>query len=269
MTDHLSDAALAAYSSGQLAPDEAASWTADVHLEGCGACRTRLGAHASPPLLALLGDARESILHEARTGPAPRRGGRWRRWALHWADWSVLSWVVTAGAAILAATLLDRFYLAATGRPSVVLLLAPVAPLFGLTVAWSRRFDPSWESVAGTARAGLDLLLRRTLVVLGTVLPLLAAAGSMIGTAPALWLLPCLAFTAATLLLGGRIGVGRAAVILAGGWLLLVAGPSLITMHHSAAVETGAWPGWAVAAAVLSAVAVLRAGDHRRLASRN
>ncbi|WP_327001434.1 zf-HC2 domain-containing protein [Dactylosporangium sp. NBC_01737] len=214
MTAHVAPSALAAYAAGDLGPDNAASWTVEVHLEGCAQCRERLGALATPPLRALLGDAREAILQQARTGPQPVPPRRFRRWYLRWADWSVLGWAAMTCTAILAAVLLDRNF---HDRPSAVLLLAPVAPLAGLAVAWSRRTNPSWEVIAGTARAGLELLLRRTLAVLAMVLPLLAVAGLALGRNPALWLLPCLTFTAATLLLGSRIGVPLAAAVLGGG----------------------------------------------------
>jgi len=151
----------------------------------------------------------------------------------------------------------------------VVLLLAPVAPLAGLTIAWSRHADPAWETIAGTSRAGVDLLLRRTVVVLAVVFPLLAATGWRLGTNPALWLLPCLAFTAATLLLGGLIGVSRAAVVLGGAWVLAVAAPALIAVELPVLVRPESLPGWGVAAAVLAGLALLRAGDHVRLTSWN
>ena len=89
-----------------------------------------------------------------------------------------------------------------------MLLLAPLAPLPGVAVAWSRRADPAWELIAGTPSAGLTMLLRRTAVVLVLVIPVLAAFGASVHRAnPALMLLPCLAFTAATLLLGSFVGV--------------------------------------------------------------
>jgi hypothetical protein len=191
---------------------------------------------------------------------------RLRRWSLRWTDWSLLGWAAMTCTAVLAAVLLDRSY---PDRPSVVLLLAPVAPLAGLAVAWSRRANPAWEVIAGTARAGLELLLRRTLAVLAMVLPLLAVAGLALGRNPALWLLPCLTFTAATLLLGSRIGVPPAAGVLGGGWLAVAAAASfadratLTAAPAEALIRAETMPGWAAAAAVLALLTVLRA-DHLR-----
>jgi hypothetical protein len=146
-----------------------------------------------------------------------------------------------------------------------VLLLAPVTPLSGLAVAWSRHSDPAWETIAGTARAGLELMLRRTLLVLATVLPVLAVAGWFLGTSPALWLLPSVTFTSAALLLGGWIGVTRAAAMLGGGWLVAVAAPAWVTLRLPAAVAPDSVPLWAAAAVICTGLAVLRADDYRRL----
>jgi hypothetical protein len=268
MTAHVPAAALAAYAAGEIGPDNAASWTVEVHLEGCAACREQLGGLTGPPLRALLGDAREAILEQARTGPRPVPRRQFRRWFLHWTDWSMLAWIAMACSAILAAFQLDRTF---PDRPSTVLLLAPVAPLAGLAVAWSRRANPAWEMLAGTARAGLELLLRRTLVILATVVPLLAGAGLALDRNPALWLLPCLTFTAATLLLGSRIGVPPAAAILGGGWLAAVSvvsfadghGPTLTAAPAETLMRAETMPGWAAAALVLTLLTLLRADDLR------
>ena len=162
------------------------------------------------------------------------------------------------------AVLLDRTF---PHLPSLVLLLAPVAPLAGMVVTWSRRTDPAWETIAGTARAGLELLLRRTLVILVTVLPPLAIAGWYLGQSPARWLLPSLTLTATTLLLGGRIGVARAATLLGIGWLAIVAVPAIVTTRLPMLIQPGSQRGWAAAAVIVTALALLRANDHRRIDS--
>ncbi|MGK5682893.1 zf-HC2 domain-containing protein [Actinoplanes sp. URMC 104] len=260
MTDHIPAASLAAYTAGDPHQDPAAVWAIEVHLEGCAGCRGLLAAQAAPPLRALLDDVQVRLDKGVRSGPAPVRRRAWRRRAHRWAVWSVIPWTVTVLGAVLAAFLLDREF---PERPSLVLLLAPVAPLAGLAISWSRRADPAWEITSGTARAGLELLLRRTVVVLATVLPPLAVAGWRLGMSPALWLLPSLAFTAATLLLGGLVGVSRAAAVLAGGWLLAVALPAIATSNPPAVIAPSTMPVWAVAALTGAVLAGLRAGDHR------
>ncbi|MBM2619649.1 zf-HC2 domain-containing protein [Actinoplanes sp. LDG1-06] len=261
MTNHIPAASLAAYTTGDPALDDTAVWTIEVHLENCPDCRAQLAAVAPEPLTALLDDVQVMIDRGVRTGPEPVRRRAWRRLAHRWAMWSLIPWLVTIVAAVLAAFALDRSF---PERPSLVLLLAPVAPLAGMASAWSRRTDPGWEITAGTSRAGLELLLRRTAVILAVVLPPLALAGWRLGTTPALWLLPALTFTAATLLLGGRIGVVRAAAVLGGSWFLVVVAPALVTADMPALIEPSSTPGWVVAAVVGAALAIWRVDDHRR-----
>ncbi|GID31718.1 zf-HC2 domain-containing protein [Paractinoplanes brasiliensis] len=265
MSTHLPAGSLAAYAAGDPALDDTALWTIEVHLENCADCRAHLADLVPPPLTALLDEVQVMIDRGVRTGPEPDPGSAWRRLAHRWVAWEVLPWLVTICAAVVAAFALDRTF---PQRPSMVLLLAPVAPLAGMLVAWSRRTDPGWEIVAGTARAGLELLLRRTTVILAVVLPPLALAGWSLRMSPALWLLPALTFTAATLLLGGRIGVVPAASILSGAWFLAVVTPAVVTSDIPVLIEPASAPGWAVAAVAGTALAIWRAGDHRRVTPR-
>jgi hypothetical protein len=255
MTSHASTASLTAYAAGDPALDDTTAWAVEAHLEGCAACRARLADLPSPGLPSLLEDVQVRIDRGVRQGPQPTRRHAWRRRAHRWSAWAFLPWAGLTFAAVLTAFLLDRAF---PERPSLVLLLAPVAPLAGLAVAWSQRSDPAWEVVAGTARAGFELLLRRTLVVLATVIPPLALAGSYLGTSPARWLLPCLTFTAMTLLLGGRIGVARAAAVLAGAWLLVVAAPAILTARLPVLIQPASLPGWLAVTVVVTVLALLR-----------
>jgi hypothetical protein len=261
VTSHVSAASLAAYAAGDPALGDATAWAVEAHLEGCAGCRATLADLPSPGLHDLLEDVQVRIDRGVRNGPQPTRKRAWRRRAHRWSTWALLPWAVLTVVAVFAAFLLDRAF---PERPSLVLLLAPVAPLAGLAVAWSRRSDPAWEIIAGTARAGFELLLRRTLVVLAGVIPPLALAGWYLGESPALWLLPCLTFTATTLLLGGRIGVARAAAALGGAWLVVVAAPAVLTERLPVLIRPESLPGWLAAAVILTVLAVLRAGDHRR-----
>ena len=266
MTAHVSAEVLAQYAGRELGVDDASTWPVEAHLESCAECRGRLARLTPASVLTMLEDTRAGILASAANGPRPARRRRVRRLAHRWTTWPTLSWAVMTATAIAAAFLLDRAFPA---RPSLVLLLAPVAPLAGLAIAWSRHGDPAWETIAGTSRAGVDLLLRRTVFVLALVLAPLAVAGWRLGTEPALWLVPCLAFTSATLLLGGLIGVGRAAASLGGAWVLAVVAPALVAVRLPVFVQAGSVPGWTTAAVVLTGLALLRAGDHRRLTSWN
>jgi len=266
MTAHVPAGTLAAYAAGELGTDDAMAWPVEAHLETCPQCQQQLAGLVPAPVRDILAEARTAVLAQARNGPRPVRRRRLRRLSHRWASWSVLPWALVTLLAITAAFLLDDAF---ATRSSLVLLLAPVAPLSGLALAWSRRWDPAWETVSGTARAGVELLLRRTVVVLATVLPLLAVVGWRLGANPALWLLPCLTFTAAALLLGGLIGVSRAAALLGGGWLLAVVLPALVTVRPPVLVQPESLRGWAGAAVALAVLALLRAGDHRNHTSWN
>jgi hypothetical protein len=146
--------------------------------------------------------------------------------------------------------------------PSLALLLAPIAPVACVAAAWARGIDPAHELVAATPRSGLHLVLRRTLAVLVVVIPLLAVTT---WTSPLRWLLPCLAFTVATLALGGFVGVRRAATGLTTAWAALVIGPSLVTAETPLVLEPAALGIWAAALAAGAAVVRLRADVYLRL----
>ncbi|WP_430782852.1 zf-HC2 domain-containing protein [Actinoplanes sp. G11-F43] len=264
MTTHVSNGSLTAYAGGDL--DEVTAWAVEAHLESCPDCLARLTDAAPADLRDLLDGAKQRIDTGVLDGPVPVRRSRWRRLAWHGASWSLPPVAAVTVLAVAAAFLLERVF---PNRPSLVLLFAPVAPLAGLGFAWSRHSDRSWEVVAGTARAGLELLLRRTVAVLLGVLPPLAVAGWSLDREPALWLLPCLTFTAATVLLGSLIGVSRAAAVLGGGWLLAVAAPAVAAAATPVLLQPASTPGWAIAALIITALVPLRSGALARVDSWN
>ncbi|GAA3384008.1 zf-HC2 domain-containing protein [Cryptosporangium minutisporangium] len=261
MTTHPNSALIARYATGGDALDEATVWALEAHLESCPGCREALGGAVGADTRTLLDRIAGEIADGITSGPVPVRRRRVfvRRTGV---TARVLPWLATAAALMLAAVALERAF---TSLPSLVLLLAPVTPLLPVAAAWSRRSDPAWELLAASPRAGLGLLLRRTLTVLAAVLPVLAVAGWWTGHAPALWLLPCVAFTAGSLALGGVTGVDRAALALAGLWSVAVVAPSLIAARLPAVLETDSWPVWTVLTAALLLVVGVRSDGYRRL----
>ncbi|MBF9130673.1 zf-HC2 domain-containing protein [Plantactinospora sp. S1510] len=259
MTTHPTSALISRYAVGAADVDDATVWAVEAHLESCAACRTLLADAVDPGTRDLLGRVADGIADGIATGPGPVRRRRLRRTGV---AARVLPWLATAAGLMLAAVVFERTF---ESLPSLVLLLSPVAPLLPVAAAWSRRTDPAWELLATMPRAGLWLLLRRTLAVLAVVVPVLAVAGWWTGQSPALWLLPALAFTAGSLALGGLVGVDVAALGLAVAWSAAVVAPSLAGRRLPAILAGGSWPGWAVITVALLAVVLVRAADHRHL----
>jgi hypothetical protein len=267
MTTHLPLSVIARYADGGPGLDEATVWSVEVHLETCADCRARLAGGAGDSTRALLDRVAAELDRGITAGPPPVPVRRpWSAVRRRWLVWALLPWLTMTVAVLGCAFLLDQLR---PGLPSLVLLLAPVAPLPGVAVAWSRRADPAWELIAGTPAAGLTMLLRRTATVLAVVVPVLALLGMRSQASLALMLVPSLACTAVTIALGGLLGVRRAAVGVAAGWAAAVVMPSVFTAELSAVLRPGSVPFWAVATVALAALAATRAGDYRRLSSRN
>ena len=247
--------------------DDAALWSIEVHLDACADCREKLAANATPATAGLLDRVAISLDQAIETSPPPARqrtqaAGVNRRWLA----WTLLPWLAVTVAVLGCGVLLNS---AEPSLPSLVLLLAPVAPLPGVAVAWNRRIDPVWELIATTPAAGLAMVLRRTFAVLVVVLPALLAGGVSTGTSLALTLLPCLAFTAATLVLGAFIGVRRAAIGLGAAWSTAVLLPSVAAQSLSPVLQPDSTAVWAVTTVALAASTLLAAPHFHRLTSGN
>ena len=271
MSQHASTASLSAYATADPGLDEGGVWAVEAHLQACAECRVRLAEltpGVRPDLHDLLAGTGQDVLAAARSGPPPAASQRrWRRVARRsgWSDWSMPTWALLTATTVLLAHLLDSTY---PLRPSLVLLLAPVTPLVGLALAWSHQADPGWEISTSSARAGLELVLRRSLAVLAGVLLPLTVVGLLRGESPGLWLLPCLTFTTATLWLGSRIGMVAAAAVLGVGWLSAVVVPALLTVRTPVLIRPEGMTGWAVAAVICTVLAAVRLGRFRRLPPR-
>ncbi|MCX4878244.1 hypothetical protein [Streptomyces sp. NBC_00847] len=258
---------LARYADGGRGLDDAALWSIEVHLDACANCREQLAANATPATTDLLDRVAVSLDQAIETSPPPVRQ-RTQAVAVHrrWLAWTLLPWLAVTVAVLGCGVFLNS---AEPSLPSLVLLLAPVAPLPGVAASWSRRIDPAWEQIATTPAAGLAMVLRRTLAVLVVVLLALLVAGVSTGTSLALTLLPCLVFTAATLALGACIGVRRAAITLAAAWSAAVLLPSVAAQSLSPVLQPGSTVVWAVTSVALAAITPLTAPHFRRLTSGN
>ncbi|MET7961351.1 zf-HC2 domain-containing protein [Micromonospora zamorensis] len=252
MTTHPTPALISQYASGGAVVDDATVWAVEAHLEVCAECRTVLTGAVDPGVRDLLDRVADVLAAGITAGPGPVRRRRLRRTGV---AARVLPWLATAAGLMLAAVLFEKTF---ASLPSLVLLIAPVAPLVPVAAVWSRRLDPAWELTATTPRTGLPLLMRRTLGVLVAVVPVLAVAGWGTGHSVGLWLLPALGFTAGTLALGTVVGVDRAALALAVTWSAGVVAPSLAGGQLPIVLTGNSLPGWAVTTVVLTAVLLVR-----------
>ena len=273
---HAPDRLILAYVAGEDLPGDEL-WGLEAHLEACGVCRARL-AEVAPvqPVVDLVWNrlSAEVLLpagpfHEPGTPrPQPRRRRRRARWLDTWVTPAMAPWLAMIVAVTLAAVLLDAVWHVVLDVPAVQ-LFAPVLPVLGVAVSWARGLDPAYEVVTATPRAGLYLIVRRTVAVLAVVLPVLGVAGWLTGTQPALWLLPSLAFTTGTLALGGLVGVSRAAYALIAVWVAIVVLPAFVQRGEAFSLGTGALPVWAVVFALSAVVVALRGPAFTRLGARH
>ncbi|MFJ7212287.1 zf-HC2 domain-containing protein [Amycolatopsis sp. NPDC098790] len=255
---HASDELIAGYAAGDDLPGDRL-WGLEAHLETCPACRARLAAVA--PVQPVVAAVWDRIAVDLRPQPRPSR----RRWLDTWVTPAMVPWLAMIGLVTLVAVVLDQVWHVALDDVTGVQLFAPVLPVLGVAASWARGLDPAYEVVAATPRAGLYLVARRTVAVLAVVLPVLGVAGWLTGTAPALWLLPSLAFTTGTLALGGLMGISRAAYALLGVWVAVIVLPSLAAPGRAFALSIGAVPVWAGIFALTTVVVVLRRAAFTRL----
>ncbi|AEV89069.1 membrane protein [Actinoplanes sp. SE50] len=263
MTGHPSPSVISRYADGDLSLDEATVWTVEVHLEECADCRTRLSGAVPADVLILLDRVSNGVDQGIASGPPPipLRRRRWSAARHRWLVWHLLPWLGMTAAALGCAVVLQAL---APTLPSLVLLLAPIAPLPGVAVAWSRGADPAWELIASTPAAGLPLLLRRTATVLAVIVPVLALISNGVGVSLALTLLPCLAFTTTAIALGAVLGVRLAAISLASAWVAIVAVPAVFVMHLPAILLPGSVAIWVSTIVVAAAFTLSPAIRSRR-----
>lgn len=262
--EHPSTRIVEGYARGgtDLAVDEV--WAVEAHLEACRVCRDRLSAAVAteaPAVAALVGTVWSGLEPRLAVTATMPRGRRRPARLSRWLTPTMVPWLAMVVGVVLLALLFD---LAGTGsgEVSLVLLFAPVLPVLGVAASWSRGLDPAYELTSSAPRAGLPLVLRRTASVLGVVVPALLVGGWVTGVMVAQWLLPCLALTAATLALGGAIGVTRAAVALAAVWAAVVVAPTLATSRTAFALQTGGLPVWGLLLALGTGVVIARRGAY-------
>jgi hypothetical protein len=265
---HVSAELIGRYVLGDTTIGAEAEWALEVHLESCAACRTRVAEAVTDtaPEVAALTDTVWTALTPELATHRPAGSRHPRVWLATWASPATISWIMSATLVAVIAAAITR--IAGWSHSGLYLVaLAPVVPVLGVAVVWSRHFDPMHELVVGTPRAGLTVLLRRTAAVLVAVVPMLAAASVLVGISPLLWLLPCLACVSTSLALGTAIGAERAALCVAGVWFLAFVAPSLLRLRPPPD-GWGGTPVWAAVTVLAAIVLVLRGGVTVRIPRR-
>ena len=223
MTWHADASTLQRYQAHLLSPASTAS--IEAHLMSCASCRTELATLAEPgrharnwgaisqhidrPSLTLI----ERVL--GRTGI-----GEHRARLVVSTPALRLQWIVAICAVLTMVVLVHEAGGGSRGSFFVFLVLAPVLPLAGVAAAFNGRGDPARELISATPHSAFELVLVRTLAVVGvtSVLTTVAALAFSVEWVAATWLLPALALSAATLALATWIPAEWAAGGLASAW---------------------------------------------------
>jgi hypothetical protein len=220
-TWHAHDDVLARYVAGDV--DDVLASSIEAHLILCARCRARLASHVPAArvsagwatVVATIDAPRPGLLERLLVRIGTRPGTA-----------RLLAATPTIRLSWLASTALAAGFAAASAaRPAATallfLVLAPLVPVAGVAIAFSRSLDPMADVADATPTGGLPLLLIRTIaaVVPSTVVAILAGVllpavdGSWL-----VWLLPALALSTLSLLLGSVVSIEHAATALGALW---------------------------------------------------
>jgi hypothetical protein len=227
MTWHLDTPTLACYLDRRLA--EAAASSVEAHLLSCGDCRDQLRQLANSAQRSVHDRTWEALadyVDMPSTGVTARLLGRFLpnhlvRLLSATSTMGAAWW--TSGTAVLVLALLMAHLGRGTVGTALFVVTAPLVPLAGVAVAYSRRTDVAGEVVATTPFPRFRLLLLRTAAVVAATLPLvgmLAVALPVDAHLAALWVSPALALCALSLALSSVIDARKAAAVLAFLWIV-------------------------------------------------
>lgn len=232
MTWHADTGLLERYARGEA--DQTMSFSIEAHLMKCEVCRATVGELVAPARLERMWHGALECIEEPRRGPIERvlvRVGVPDHVARLLAATPSLrvSWLSALAVAL-------GFGVAAAnqGTPGLLLFLiiAPLAPLIGVAVAYGPGVDPTYEIGLAAPMKGSRLLLVRAAAVLATAI-LMAGASALflpaVGWKAAAWLLPSLALTSSSLALSTLTAPARAALVLAVAWIALSGGSAFVS----------------------------------------
>lgn len=227
MTWHVDSTLLARYRSEQLS--DAGMASVEMHVTACPSCRGLVTGEAG----AATGAARERVkraVDERLDAPPLGRVGRTLRWlGVNDADAGLLTATLSLQGSWLAACALALAFvtLATSAGPegaalAAFLATAPMVPLAGVALAYGPRVDPTYEIALAASVPAARIILLRTLAVTGPALPVIVGLSFFLpgGLLAFAWLLPAMGLAAASLALGTLVPLHRAAIGLAGAWVI-------------------------------------------------
>lgn len=235
---HIDPGQLARYARAEL--DDVPAASIEGHLLACDGCRSRIAPAVPSERLDRAWGAVLEVIDAPRVGAVERLlvwvGIRDHVARLLAATPSLrLSWflaeALTLGSAALAAH-------AASGRQGetgwlfLFLVLASLAPVAGVAVAFGPGVDPAYEiGIASPMRSDRLLLLRSAAVLVTSLVigAIVALALPGMDRTITLWLLPALGLTAATLTAATWMRPVKAASAIGVGWLVIAAAASAVT----------------------------------------
>ncbi|MBA2282135.1 MAG: zf-HC2 domain-containing protein [Acidimicrobiia bacterium] len=217
---------LTRYADAPATIDDMTASSIEAHLVACAECRRHLSATADPALAVVSWSAIAERIDQPHPTPVER--------LLGWVGIeSGLARVVAATPGLQAAGVATVVLLAAAaalasrsaGAVGPFLLVAPLAPLAAVAVAFAPAADPAGEAGIATPLHGAGLMVRRAAAVLAvtfTTLGLTALALPDLGPRAAAWVLPGLALALGALALSTWLRVEVAVSALAAAWLTAV-----------------------------------------------
>lgn len=224
---HCDESALVAFVDGTVDPVSGAS--VETHLMTCAECRADVARLSSDDLLETVWMQVREEIERPTPGVAERlllRCGVSEETARLLAAVPALrgAWLLgVVGATVFAVLGNEISQLVGT---AAFLVIAPLAPLVGVSVSFGGDADPTSELVLTTPYSTLRLLLLRTSGVVASAVPVAIVVGlalpgpSWLAVA---WLTPAAALVSVALALGPHLGHTPAAAVVGATWTLAVA----------------------------------------------
>jgi hypothetical protein len=225
-TWHADDVLLAGYVAGAASQVNGASL--EQHLMRCAACRARIAAHLPAAPLEQVW----SRIREQAEAPPPSPVQRMLlRLRVPESDALLVAAAPSLRSSWLFGLLACMGFVALAAKfggnqgLAFFLLVAPLVPVAGVALAYGPDVDPAYEVALVSPYPAARLVLVRTVAILTTSLPVVAATSLLVpllGPAAVTWLLPALAFSVLVLAASTWFRPVQVAAALGLGWAAAV-----------------------------------------------